>query len=247
MGPQNSLAIEIGGTAPGAFDQLAIDGTALLDGSLDVSLVDLGSGTYQPQSGDSFAIVSAASGLSGTFAGLNLPSLGGGLGWEVNPIGNTLFLDVVGGVLAGDFNNDGNLDGADIDSLVANVAAMTGDLAFDLTGDGALNEADLAEWLVLGGAENLASGNPYLSGDANLDGTVDGQDFLAWNNSKFSTVAAWTAGDFNADGVVDGQDFLRWNDNKFTSADAGGMTAVPEPTVGLWGLLLVAAWLRRRA
>ena len=37
---------------------------------------------------------------------------------------------------------------------------------------------------------NLPSGNPYLLGDANLDGTVDGQDFLIWNSNKFQNADA---------------------------------------------------------
>jgi hypothetical protein len=57
-----------------------------------------------------------------------------------------------------------------------------------------------------------------LLGDTNLDFVVDGQDFIVWNEYKFSADARWTHGDFNADGVIDGLDFVIWNDNKFTSA-----------------------------
>ncbi len=89
---------------------------------------------------------------------------------------------------------------------------------------------------------NLLSQQPYLLGDANLDGTVDGQDFIDWNSNKFTSIAAWTAGDFNVDGVVDGQDFIIWNNNKFTSAD---LTAVPEPAAFLLSGLS-CLWLVRR-
>ena len=34
---------------------------------------------------------------------------------------------------------------------------------------------------------NLASGNSYLMGDANLDGVVDVSDFNAWNSNKFTS------------------------------------------------------------
>lgn len=90
-----------------------------------------------------------------------------------------------------------------------------------------MNGADLDEWRSLGGAANLPSGNPSRVGDANLDGLVDGLDFIQWNVHKFTSVAAWCSGDFNADGLVDGLDFVLWNANKFTSAD--GPFAVPEP------------------
>ncbi len=56
-------------------------------------------------------------------------------------------------------------------------------------------------------------------GDANLGGSVDGQDFIRWNAHKFTSSAKWSDGDFNADGVVDGQDFILWNFRKFPSAD----------------------------
>ena len=87
----------------------------------------------------------------------------------------------------------------------------------------------------------MASGNPYLLGDANLDGTVDGQDFVQWNANKFSSMPAWCAGDFNADGTVDGQDFVIWNNNKFTTAD---QQAVPEPALSLLLLSVVISSIR---
>ncbi len=90
------------------------------------------------------------------------------------------------------------------------------------------------------GAANLDSGSPYLKGDANLDGTVDGMDFLDWNANKFTSTPAWCSGDFNADGVVDGQDFLIWNGNKFMSAD-GQVASVPEPSSLSLATLLLAS------
>ncbi len=78
---------------------------------------------------------------------------------------------------------------------------------------------DLEVWLILAGAINLANGNPYLNGDANLDGVVDGSDFIVWNQHKFTANSAWCSGDFTADGFVDGQDFIVWNQFKFMSSD----------------------------
>jgi hypothetical protein len=143
----------------------------------------------------------------------------------------------------GDFDCDGSLNAADIDALVAAIAGDQSSLVFDLTGDGETNYDDLVEWLALGGAANLASGNSYLFGDANLDGSVDGNDFLAWNGNKFTNVAAWTGGDFNADGIVNGVDFLDWNANKFISAD---VQPVPEPHAMWVSLLLIATCGRRK-
>ncbi len=145
-----------------------------------------------------------------------------------------------------DFNGDGQCTGSDIDMLVAEIAAGTNNGSFDLTGDGQVNTADRDAWLADAGALNLVSGNAYLLGDATLDGTVDGQDFIEWNTHKFANTAAWTAGDFNADGVVDGQDFILWNTHKFMSSDQAA-AAVPEPVgILIWLGLAGVALLHRR-
>jgi hypothetical protein len=131
---------------------------------------------------------------------------------------------------------------------VVEVAGMTGNLDFDMNSDGSLDFADVEEWLVVGGAQNpmQTNGNAFLIGDANLDGVVDGLDFIEWNMNKFTSVAAWCSGDFNADGIVDGLDFIDWNENKFTSS--GDVSAVPEPAAGLLLLVgcLLSARIRRR-
>ena len=134
--------------------------------------------------------------------------------------------EVMGGgnVVDGDFNNDMVWDCDDVNMLSAAIAAGSMDLSFDMNGDGSITIADLTDptngWLTVGGANNPAqtNGNPFLQGDANLDGTVDGQDFIVWNGSKFTANDAYCSGDFNADGFVDGQDFIIWNGNKFQSS-----------------------------
>ncbi len=125
------------------------------------------------------------------------------------------------------------------DALVAEIVAGTNSEFYDLTGDGLVDQGDLAAWLVAAGEFNLGVGRAFLPGDANLDGTVDGQDFIIWNDNKFTATAAWTAGDFNADGVSDGQDFIVWNDFKFQSS----LVFVPEParTPPWWASWAIAA------
>ncbi len=134
----------------------------------------------------------------------------------------------------GDFNMDTLWDCTDIDALVAEIVAVKGgasaNLDFDMNGDGSVNNDDLDEWLVVGGANNPddTGGNPFLGGDANLDGAVEVSDFNVWNANKFTSNPGWCNGDFNADGVVDVPDFNIWNTTKFTSS-SGGTNAVPEP------------------
>ncbi|MEM7312672.1 MAG: hypothetical protein AAF497_05925 [Planctomycetota bacterium] len=135
----------------------------------------------------------------------------------------------------GDFDMDGDYDCADVDALVAEMAAGTNDMTYDITGDGNVNEMDLEAWLAEAGAVNNASGGAFLPGDANLDGVVDVSDFNAWNAAKFTVDNGWCAGDFNGDGATDVSDFNLWNGNKFQSSDSGA-AAVPEPT----GLAMIA-------
>lgn len=152
-------------------------------------------------------------------------------------IGKIEYDEVIGlDPLPGDFDNDGDYACADIDALVVEIVAGTNNPQFDLTGDAVVDIQDRDAWLVVAGAAELPSGNPYQLGDADLDGTVDGLDFIEWNANKFTSVAAWCAGDFTADGTVDGLDFIEWNGNKFTSADSSG-TQVPEPSAG-WLILI---------
>ncbi len=130
---------------------------------------------------------------------------------------------VSGVTVTGDFNNDGNWDCDDINALSAEVAGGTNNASFDMNGDGLVTLDDITGsggWLTVGGANNAdaTGGNPFLNGDANLDGSVDGQDFLVWNDGKFTSNNAWCDGDFNADGDVNGGDFLIWNGNKFLSS-----------------------------
>ncbi|MEM8681221.1 MAG: hypothetical protein AAGF97_17885, partial [Planctomycetota bacterium] len=133
----------------------------------------------------------------------------------------------------GDFDDDGSYGIADVDALVAAIVFGSHDPLFDLTEDGLVDQMDLDAWLQEAGEANLGTGLRYLAGDANLDGVVDGQDFIAWNNNKFSNTAAWSAGDFNADGLVDGRDFIIWNNNKFQTSDAQPLTK--RVSALLWG------------
>ena len=155
-----------------------------------------------------------------------------------------------GGMPDGDFDDNGLYECADVDALVAEIVSVKGgnapNLAFDLDGDNDVTNTDLDAWLAEAGDVGglTTSGDPVLVGDADLNGAVDGADFIAWNGAKFTAVAAWCQGDFNADGFVDGTDFILWNNNKFTSADA---VSVPEPSsVALLILGLVAIVRRNR-
>ena len=231
--------VDLNGTLLTQFDRLIVSGTAQLAGGFDVSL----GGSYVPSEGDAFPILSATGGVLGTFDTVNVPTLAGDLAFDLTYASNQVLLSVISTASPGDVNGDGVIGGDDVDGLVAGIVSGSSDPAFDLTGDGFVDAADLDAWLVVAGAANLPGGGAYLYGDATLDGFVDVGDFNAWNTTKFTSTPAWTQGDFNADGVVDVGDFNIWNTNKFSASDAA---AVPEPATWAVPLLCLAWWVRRR-
>ncbi len=91
-----------------------------------------------------------------------------------------------------------------------------------------------------------------LPGDANLDGTVNGLDLLAWQANLF-TGDKWWQGDYNFDGTVNGLDLLIWQDHLFESVPSPaspvtqGDFTVPEPgSLWLLGVSVVLAGQRNR-
>jgi hypothetical protein len=187
------------------------------------------------------------------FDSLRMGSPSGSLSMNEFTMADNIKLELIdlASTIDGDFDGNGAYECNDVDQLVSAIVDVKNggvpDLNFDLTQDGNVNDDDLTAWRTEAGAGVVAppltaSGNPVQLGDATLDGVVDGLDFIEWNASKFTSVAAWCSGDFNADGVIDGLDFILWNDNKFTSADH---VAVPEPSAIL--LCLCAALLLSRA
>ncbi len=95
-----------------------------------------------------------------------------------------------------------------------------------------------------------SSANPFHPADFDLDGDVDGNDFLVWQLgfAKFNGDATLVDGDANGDGFVDGDDFLLWQSGFSSSLGGGGMTtAVPEPaTLGLALASLLVGWTFKR-
>lgn len=95
---------------------------ASLDGQIQASLIDTGSGLFDPQQGDAFLVMRASAGISGAFT--NEPiSYGNGKVylWPVAIDATTVHLvldDVV--TCPADLNADGVVNGADLGLLLAN-------------------------------------------------------------------------------------------------------------------------------
>ena len=94
---------------------------------------------------------------------------------------------------------------------------------------------------------------PTLSGDSNIDGSVNGTDLNTVLSNYNQTITGenktrWLAGDFNCDGSVNGTDLNTVLSNYNQSVSFSSAAAVPEPStlllliLGLVGLL---AWRRK--
>ncbi|MBN1854544.1 MAG: retropepsin-like domain-containing protein [Pirellulales bacterium] len=145
--PNGTLAIDLGGTLAGTqFDQLQIDGAAYLGGALDVTLVDSGSGLFDPEIGDLFEILTATDGISGEFELMDLPS---SITWDIHYTANTVTLEVLALIgLPADFNNDGAVDSADLTAWQTGFGTQTGATRSqgDADGDGDVDGADFLAW-----------------------------------------------------------------------------------------------------
>jgi hypothetical protein len=115
------------------------------------------------------------------------------------------------------------------------------------------------------GADGVVAGLPSgeieimftLLGDANLDGTVNAEDYTEFSHNIGQSGMYWDDGDFNYDGTVNAEDFTPFSTNLGQSAgeaaaaggliSTDGMQDVPEPALaGLMMLGSVGAIARRR-
>jgi hypothetical protein len=135
-----------------------------------------------------------------------------------------------------DVNGDGKIDGYDVSNLTADLDGIGGPVA---------NNADKV-YLV----ETLLR---TKVGDFNLDGKVDGLDFLAWQSGYDNNPATpenYAQGECNWSNDTDGLDFLVWQAAYPISSNVNYPASygpVPEPaTIGLLVLGGLAALRRRR-
>jgi hypothetical protein len=110
-GVDGTLVFDLGGTIAGVqYDQLVVDGAVTVEGTLAVSLADLGGGQFTPNVGNSFTLLTATEDLGGVFDTYVLPS---GFVWNVLYGEDSITLNAIGIGISGDFNLNGVVDAAD--------------------------------------------------------------------------------------------------------------------------------------
>jgi hypothetical protein len=109
FGTSAVIEIELGGTTLGTeYDHIEVNGHLAMGGTLQLLLIN----GFTPDAGDTFNIFDWTT-QSGTFAHLNLPSLGSSLAWNASQLYVDGTLSVAAAGLPGDFNFDGAVNAAD--------------------------------------------------------------------------------------------------------------------------------------
>jgi T5SS/PEP-CTERM-associated repeat protein len=134
--------------------QVQSAGEAELGGALAVTLAP----GYTPGLGDSFEVLTAAGGVSGTFASAALPTLAGGLFWDLDYEPNNVTLSVIDG-LAADFDSNGVVNAADLALWKTGFGTATGAMKTDgdADKDGDTDGADFLIWQRQLGSSLLAT------------------------------------------------------------------------------------------
>jgi len=140
------LEIEIGGhTAGSEYDQLAVDGTATIDGMIDISLIN----GFEPELGDIFKVLDANI-LSGEFTGLSEGSTltADGVEFDITYLGGggtNVELVVTGFSDNANFDGDFDVDGDDLTLWESNYGVSVASPA-DADHDGDSDGADFLIW-----------------------------------------------------------------------------------------------------
>jgi autotransporter-associated beta strand protein len=139
---------------------------------------------------------------------------------------------------------------ADNDTVGSSPAIISSDIAADDAASGfsyGIGYADGADGAVAGLPNGEIEIMFTLLGDANLDGTVNSEDFTPFSHN-LGLSGSWDQGDFNYDGTVNSEDFTPFSHNLNQTAalaaaagnliSANSLTSVPEPAT--MGLLVVS-------
>ena len=164
--------MEIAGPTPGTdHDQLAINGTANLGGTLEAFTVVSVADPSLRGDFDAWTLLTASA-INGFFDNATLD------GHAIGTDGNLLYVG----------DNDQGTDGmfrglrySGTEVNLVNYLALSG----DANGDGVVDGSDFGIW----NSNKFMNGTDWSTGDFNGDGRTDGSDFGIWNANKFTSVA----------------------------------------------------------
>ena len=146
------------------------------------------------------------------------------------PLSANVLCSAVGGSAVGGAQSCGGINEATDNAWVAGLNYVTK----DVTISGPTDYIGVISWSI-NGIQIIQL--PNLLGDADRNGKVDFQDYLALESSFGNTVTPGTGADFDNNGVVNFQDYLTLESN------FGAGTVIPEPMtlslLGLGGLALI--------
>jgi T5SS/PEP-CTERM-associated repeat protein len=140
------------------YGEIEVVGNVALGGSIRAAISD----GYTPAAGDSFPIIKALGGVTGTLTLSDMPQLPNRLMWDLNIGANQVALNVVQAP-PGDYNVDGIVDAGDYIVWRSAVGQSGSGLAADGNGDGVVDSADYNYWranfgIVVGGASSSPIG-----------------------------------------------------------------------------------------
>ncbi len=162
QGANGTITIELGGDDNSdalnpQYDQLVVDGVMATAGALNVSLLDLGGGLFNPELGDTFEVITKSLDTRQAFDTVALPGLDAGLVWRLVDASGAFTL-LVGSDLAGDYNGDARVDAADYtvwrDALGQQITVGAG---ADGDNSGAVDQGDYEVWRTNYGMTALAA------------------------------------------------------------------------------------------
>lgn len=141
QGASGQMEIELGGASLNDYDRLTLGGAARLAGQLTVSLW----AGFNPTIGQTFSVLSAAGGRVDAFDHVLLPPMDPGELMLVTYGDYDVTLRVVH-LFEADFDEDGNVDGDDLDRWQAGFGVGALHTQGDADGNGSVNGADYLVW-----------------------------------------------------------------------------------------------------
>jgi glucose/arabinose dehydrogenase len=148
--------------------------------------------------------------------------------------GKYFFLDSRNSPASGD-DNYWMFDISNPTGTVANINSQltpnTGSIQFPTSfGEDAAGNLYIA---YIGSGEIFRINMAHPTGDYNLDGNVDNDDYTILRNS-FGLTAAGLPADGNSNGKIDAADYVVWRNAMAAGAGAGDDASVPEPTAAIF-------------